>query len=86
MKKHIEILGGIVEKQAAVSPERARGLLSAAYSWVRFSGEHRAGAGVHPAYDRMNGAVAGTIVDSFRRPKETVMRSEEHTSELQSPY
>nr|WP_325185111.1 2-hydroxyacyl-CoA dehydratase family protein [uncultured Oscillibacter sp.] len=73
MKKHIEILGGIVEKQAAVSPERARGLLSAAYSWVRFSGEHRAGAGVHPAYDRMNGAVAGTIVDSFRRPKETVM-------------
>lgn len=73
MKKYIETLGGIVEKQAAVSPERARGLLTAAYSWVHFSGEHRAGTGVRPAYDRMNGAVAGTIVDSFRRPKETVM-------------
>lgn len=73
MKKYIETLGRIVEKQAAVSPERARKLLTVAYSWVRFSGEHRAGTGVRPAYDRMNGAVAGTIVDSFRRPKETVM-------------
>lgn len=73
MKKYIETLGGIVEKQAVVSPERARGLLAAAYSWVHFSGEHRAGTGVRPAYDRLNGAVAGTMVDSLRHPKKTVM-------------
>ena len=73
MKKYIETLGGIIEKQAAVSPERARGLLTAAYSWVRFSGKHRTGSDVGSAYDRMNSAVAGTIVDSFRRSKEAVM-------------
>lgn len=32
MKKYIETLGEIVEKQAAVSPERARKLLTAAYA------------------------------------------------------
>ncbi|HCT89920.1 MAG TPA: 2-hydroxyacyl-CoA dehydratase [Lachnospiraceae bacterium] len=73
MKKYIETLGGIIEKRAAVSPERARGLLTAAYSWVRFSGKLRTGSGVGPAYSRMNSAVAGTIVDSFRHPKEAVM-------------
>lgn len=73
MKKYIETLGRIIEKQAAVSPERARRLLTATYSWVRFSGKHQTGPDMRSAYDRMNGAVAGTIVDSYRRPKEAVM-------------
>lgn len=73
MKKYIEALGGIIEKQAVSAPERARALLEAAYSWVRFSNSRRRGGGVRPAYDYLNGAVAGTIVDSFRRPKDSVM-------------
>lgn len=73
MKKYIETLGKIIEKQAAVSPERARGLLTAAYSWVHFSGKRQTGPGVRSAYDYMNSAVAGTIVDSLRHPKEAVM-------------
>lgn len=73
MKKYIEILGGMIEKQTVSSPEHARALLEAAYSWVRFSGSHKRGAAVRSAYDYINGAVAGTIVDSFRRPKGSVM-------------
>jgi len=73
MKKYIETLGGIIEKQTAASPEHARELLEAAYSWVRFSGKHSHGKDVRSAYKYINGAVAGTIVDSFRHPKESVM-------------
>ncbi len=73
MKKYIETLGGIIEKQTVSSPKHARALLEAAYSWVRFSGAHKHGAAVRSAYDYINGAVAGTIVDSFRHPKESVM-------------
>jgi benzoyl-CoA reductase/2-hydroxyglutaryl-CoA dehydratase subunit BcrC/BadD/HgdB len=73
MKQYIKTLGGMIERQTAVAPERARGLLEAAYSWVRFSGAHSRGRDVRSAYRYLNGAVAGTIVDSFRRPKESVM-------------
>lgn len=50
MKKHIETLGGIIEKETAAAPEHARMLLEAAYSWVRFSGKHRHGKDVGSAY------------------------------------
>lgn len=73
MKKYVEALGGAVEKQVTAAPERARDILALAYSWVHFSGTHRLGSGVLPAYDRLNGAVAGTMVDSLRHPKKTVM-------------
>lgn len=73
MNKYIEFFGSIVEKQAAVSPERARKLLEAAYSWVRFSDGHRRGEDVRAAYSHINGAVAGTIVDSLRHPEQAVM-------------
>ncbi|WP_298021526.1 2-hydroxyacyl-CoA dehydratase subunit D [uncultured Dysosmobacter sp.] len=73
MKRYIETLGGIIEKQTAASPEHTRELLEAAYSWVRFSGKHSHGKDVRSAYKYINGAVAGTIVDSFRHPKESVM-------------
>ena len=36
MKKYIETVGKIIEAQARSSPENARKLLDAAYSWVRF--------------------------------------------------
>lgn len=73
MKKYIETLGGLIEKQAAGSPEHARRLLEAAYSWVRFSGKLSHGSDVRSAYRFINGAVAGTIVDSFRHPEKSVM-------------
>ncbi len=73
MKKYIETLGGIIEKQIAVSPEHARTLLEVAYSWVRFSGKHVPGRDVRSTYAYLNSAVAGTIVDSFRHPEQSVM-------------
>lgn len=73
MKKYIETLGNVIEKQTVTAPEHARFLLEAAYSWVRFSGSHKRGGDIRSAYDYINGAVAGTIVDSFRHPQESVM-------------
>lgn len=73
MKPYIQTLGGIIEKQTLRSPQSARRLLNAAYSWVRFSSGRSRKPGVRSAYDRMNAAVAGTLVDSFRRPKQAVM-------------
>ncbi len=73
MKKYIEILGSVIERQAVTTPQHARTLLEAAYSWVRFSNSHSRGSGVRPAYHHLNGAVAGTIVDSFRHPENSVM-------------
>lgn len=73
MKTYIQTLGKVIEKQTATSPTHARDLLTAAYSWVRFTGKHSHKKELSSAYKYMNGAVAGTIVDSFRSPKESVM-------------
>lgn len=73
MKKYIETLGGIIEKETAAAPEHARMLLEAAYSWVRFSGKHHHGKDVRSAYQYITGTVAGTISDSFRHPEKSVM-------------
>ena len=73
MEKYIEILGGIIQRQALRNPRAARGLLNAAYSWVRFSGRRSKKPGVRAPSDGMNSAVAGTLVDSFRRPQQAVM-------------
>ncbi len=73
MKAYIEALGRLVENQTEKSPEAARKLLAAAYSWVRFSGRHSFHRDVQGAWERLNGAVAGTMVDSLRHPQETVM-------------
>lgn len=73
MKKHIETIGNIIEKETVTHPERARKLLMSAYSFVRTSGMHRKKHDLHAAYDYMNGAVAGTIVDSFHDPEKSVM-------------
>ncbi len=73
MKKYIETLGGIIEKQAVSAPERARGLLEAAYSWVHFSGCVSNGKSVRSAYAYINGVIASTITDSLRHPQNAVM-------------
>lgn len=73
MKKYIQWVGGVIESQTAQNPSRARRLLTAAYSWVRFSTGRDRGTDAKAARNRMNGALAGSIVDSFRRPERAVM-------------
>ncbi len=73
MKKYIEVLGRIIEKQAVSAPDRARILLEAAYRWVQFSGCRSRGEDIRSADTYINGVIAGTITDSFRRPKNAVM-------------
>ncbi|MCD7770291.1 MAG: 2-hydroxyacyl-CoA dehydratase family protein [Oscillospiraceae bacterium] len=73
MEKYIETIGSIIEKQTVKNPASARRLLTAAYSWVRFNKGRDKGTDAIAARNRMNAAVAGTIVDSFRRPEQAVM-------------
>lgn len=73
MKKYIETLGNIIEGQVPEHPDRARALLATAYSWIRFSAKHSKYDDVRSAYNRLNGSLAGTIVDSFRQPQDAVM-------------
>ena len=73
MKKHVEILGRTVEKQVPDAPKRAKRLLETAYAWVSFSGRHDRHSSLHAACNRFNGALAGTISQSFRHPQEAVM-------------
>ncbi|MCD8087572.1 MAG: 2-hydroxyacyl-CoA dehydratase family protein [Oscillospiraceae bacterium] len=73
MEKYIETIGSIIEKQTVKNPNSARRLLMAAYSWVRFNKGRDKGTDAVAARNRMNGAVAGMISDSFRRPEQAVM-------------
>ncbi len=73
MKRYIEILGNVIQRRVPSSPATARKLLNAAYSWVRFSCRRSRKPGVRAAYDHINSAVAGTLVDSFRHPDQSVM-------------
>ena len=68
-----EKLGQIITKQTAASPDHARALLMAAYSWVNLAGRFPRPRNVRAANDRVNGGIAGTIVDSFRHPENAVM-------------
>lgn len=73
MKKYIETLGNFIQDQAIKSPDRARKLLELVYSYVRFSGMHHLKKTSRNTYDYMIGTVAGTITDSFKNPKESVI-------------
>ncbi len=73
MKKYIETIGNIIEKETLTHPERARKLLIGAYTYVRVKGKLGKKRSLHAAYDYMNSAIAGTIVDSFRHPEQSVM-------------
>ena len=69
----VEKLGQIITKQTAASPDHARALLMAAYSWVNLAGRFPRPRNVRAATERVNGGIAGTIVDSFRHPENAVM-------------
>lgn len=69
----VEKLGQIITKQTVASPDHARALLMAAYSWVNLAGRFPRPRNVRAATERVNGGIAGTIVDSFRHPENAVM-------------
>ena len=69
----VEKLGQVIQKQTTTSPDTARALLMAAYSWVNLAGRFPRRTSVRAATERVNGGIAGTIVDSFRHPENAVM-------------
>ncbi|MGN1014975.1 MAG: 2-hydroxyacyl-CoA dehydratase subunit D [Butyricicoccus sp.] len=73
MEKYIELLGSYIEKKTLTSPESARKLLTAAYSWVHFSGKRKKSGEVQAAYSHFNAVMAESIVQSFRKPDNAVM-------------
>lgn len=62
MQSYIETLGRLIASQVAPHPRRARRMLTAAYSWVRFSGKRKKLTDAKSAYARMNGRVADTLI------------------------
>lgn len=72
MQSYIETLGRMISAQVAPHPRRARRMLTAAYSWVRFSGKCQKLTDAKSAYARMNGAVAHSLVRGLRHPERAV--------------
>ena len=72
MQSYIETLGRMISAQVAPHPRRARRMLTAAYSWVRFSGKCQKLTDAKSAYARMNGAVARSLVRGLRHPERAV--------------
>ena len=72
MQSYIETLGRMISAQVAPHPRRARRMLTAAYSWVRFSGKCQKLTDAKSAYARMNGAVARSLVRGLRHPDRAV--------------
>lgn len=52
MQSYIETLGRLIASQVAPHPRRARRMLTAAYSWVRFSGKRKKLTDAKSAYAR----------------------------------
>ena len=48
-------------------------MLTAAYSWVRFSGKRQKLTDAKSAYARMNGRVADTLIRGMNQPQHAVM-------------
>ena len=72
MQSYIETLGRMISAQVAPHPRRARRMLTAAYSWVRFSGKCQKLTDAKSAYARMNGVVARSLVRGLRHPERAV--------------
>ena len=53
----VEKLGQIITKQTAASPDHARALLMAAYSWVNLAGRFPRPRNVRAATERVNGGI-----------------------------
>ena len=75
MQSYIETLGRMISAQVAPHPRRARRMLTAAYSWVRFSGKCQKLTDAKSAYARMNGAVARSLVRGLRHPERASRRA-----------
>lgn len=73
MQKYIETLGGMISANVPEHPARARRMLTAAYSWVGFSGSCTRLTDAKSAYARMNGTIAKTIVRAMKHPQSAVM-------------
>ena len=73
MQSYIETLGRLIASQVAPHPRRARRMLTAAYSWVRFSGKCKKLTDAKSAYARMNGRVADTLIRGMNQPQQAVM-------------
>ena len=73
MQSYIETLGRLIASQVAPHPRRARRMLTAAYSWVRFSGKRKKLTDAKSAYARMNGRVADTLIRGMNQPRQAVM-------------
>ena len=73
MQKYIETLGGMISANVPEHPARARRMLTAAYSWVGFSGSCTRLTDAKSAYTRMNGTIAKTIVRAMKHPQSAVM-------------
>ena len=73
MQSYIETLGRLIASQVAPHPRRARRMLTAAYSWVRFSGKRKKLTDAKSAYARMNGRVADTLIRGMNQPQQAVM-------------
>ena len=73
MQSYIETLGRLIASQVAPHPRRARRMLTAAYSWVRFSGKRQKLTDAKSAYARMNGRVADTLIRGMNQPQHAVM-------------
>lgn len=53
-------------------------MLTAAYSWVRFSGKRKKLTDAKSAYARMNGRVADTLIRGMNQPQQAVMGQHLH--------
>lgn len=72
MQSYIETLGRLIASRCAPSTS-ARRMLTAAYSWVRFSGKRKKLTDAKSAYARMNGRVADTLIRGMNQPQQAVM-------------
>lgn len=73
MNSLVTRFGNIVSSQVRSNPQRARRLLSLAYTLTGWKDRRYGGAGLQQVYSRMNATVAQSIVDAFRHPQNAVM-------------
>lgn len=69
----VAAVGQSVERLAPENPAAARRVLEAAYGWVALSGSFKGSRTYARAVDHFNGAIAQTIIDTLRRPQDSVL-------------
>lgn len=69
----VAAVGQSVERLVPENPAAARRVLEAAYGWVALSGSLKDSRTYAQAVDHFNGAIAQTIIDTLRRPQNSVL-------------